>query len=440
MSGRVLLAAAVLILGITGGPAPAFTPGGARIDGKLVPRSWPVGRLPLTFRVNDRPLPQLLHFASNSLPNAAVEGAIRSWVSGTGLTIRNGGPVATLEGGEDSQNLITFADTPQNRDLMVNRLGLTMVLFQPDSGEIVETDIILNPGEKWATDGRADVFDAEETLVHEMGHALGLDHSGILSATMNPTGRPGSILQRRLDTDDMAGARFLYPHLTTAPNTGLLTGRVISTDNRPILGAHVVAVDAWGITQVGAVTHEDGGYRIPSLPVGSYQVYAEPLDGPITLANLGSAFRDGVAAFRTLFAGGNTTPSSHTVTAGQTTVVPPIKVEPKASSFNPIFVGLVDANGDAFLNVQAEAVRAGADEILLIAGRGLAAVTTDGFGVTGGDIQLDRTNSDRGTQGGIAYAFFPIHIADRAAPGPRSLILTTPTERAVLSGAIEVLP
>jgi hypothetical protein len=419
-------------------PAAAYTPSAVEFNGQVVVQSWPAPSLPLRFRVNDRPLPQLLQFASNSTPGVAIEGAFKSWVGGTGIRIQNDGATSVLNGGADRLNLISFADTPQNRDFVGNALALTLVLFRPDRGDIIETDIVLNPRQKWATDGRRAVFDAEEALVHEMGHAVGLDHSGLLSSTMNPVGRPGSILARSLEADDLAGVRFLYPTLA-ARNTGILTGRVTTTDNRSVLGAHVVAVDSHGVAQVGATTLADGSFRLTSLPVGDYQLYAEPLDGPVTLRDVGEVFARGASVFRTTFAGGNTTPATFRVTAGQTTVVSPIKVESQAPTINPLFIGLVDAEGSAYLNVQSEAVRAGANEIILLAGRGLGAVPSDRIRATGGDIAFNTAGAERDAEGSIGFGFFPFHVASGAVPGPRSISFATATERAMLSGALEVL-
>jgi hypothetical protein len=433
------LAACALLAVTLGAPALAYTPGGTVVDGRFIPRNWPAGSLPLTFRVNDRPLSLLSNFAADSTPTGAIDAAIKSWTAGAGIGVRNGGPTSTLNVGRDQVNLITFADTPQNRDFTANVLGLTMVLFNPNNGETVETDIVLNPKLKWATDGRADAYDAEETLAHEMGHALGLGHSGLLSSTMNPTGGEGSIRQRALDADDLAGARFLYPVLESRSN-GILTGRVTTTDNRGVLGAHVVAVDSRGVALIGAATLPDGSFRLTSLPSGAYQVYVEPLDGPITLEDIGRAFADGNRSFRTQFAGGNTTPASYTVTAGQTTVVGQIKVEAQAPTFNPLYLGLMDADGTARPSDLSITVKAGSNAVLLVMGKGLAAVPTAGIGATGADISINRSVVDRGTEGGYAYAWLPFHVAAGAAPGPRSLTFATATERAFLSGAIEIAP
>lgn len=434
------LASAMLALAVAI-PAAAYAPAALEFNGQIVVPTWAPGNLPLRFKINDRPLPQLTNFLTNSMPSTAIDNSIRSWSAGTGLGIRNDGTTAILSSAGDGINLISFADTPQNRDATSNSLGTTLVRFRLDQGAVrlSDTDIILNPRERWATDGRAGILDAEETIVHEMGHALGLDHSGLLAATMYPTGREGSILQRSLEADDLAGVRFLYPSLG-AGNTGVITGRVTTTDNRSVLGAHVVALDVRGIAPVGAFSLADGSFRVTSLPPGDYKLYVEPLDGPVFLKDIGETFVAGLARFRSAYAGGNATPATYKVAAGQSAFAGQIKVEANTPTFNPLMLGLVNAEGRAPFFFQSVAVRAGSEGVLLVAGEGLGGVPDEGVRITGGDITLDTSNVERGTVEGLAYAFYPFFVAPGAAPGPRSITFSSAAERAVLSGALEISP
>jgi hypothetical protein len=57
----------------------------------------------------------------------------------------------------------------------------------------------------------------EDAAAHEFGHALGLGHSSLSSATMYPTMSKCSTSARVLDPDDLAGIEALYP--PTSANT-----------------------------------------------------------------------------------------------------------------------------------------------------------------------------------------------------------------------------
>ena len=67
------------------------------------------------------------------------------------------------------------------------------------------------------TTGCAGGFYIEDIAAHEFGHALGLGHSTVPTATMYPSTPPCNTSLRTLDPDDIAGIRSLYPPVQTAP-------------------------------------------------------------------------------------------------------------------------------------------------------------------------------------------------------------------------------
>jgi len=63
-------------------------------------------------------------------------------------------------------------------------------------------DIHINHSRNWASE-----FDLQTTFLHELGHALGLDHSGVAGSVMNAA---YSGVRRSLTADDVAGITTLY--------------------------------------------------------------------------------------------------------------------------------------------------------------------------------------------------------------------------------------
>src|SRR3989442_13385862 len=125
--------------------------------------------------------------------------------------------------------------------------GRTRVFYDP-AGVIVEADIALNPNQLISSDGTHGTYDLESTFTHEVGHLLGLEHSAIIGATMQPRqamngvyGLP-AFTQRTLSADDVAGVRALYgSRVGTGSISGKLIANGLASGSRPIFGAQIFA-------------------------------------------------------------------------------------------------------------------------------------------------------------------------------------------------------
>jgi Matrixin/Carboxypeptidase regulatory-like domain len=444
---RIRIPVAALVLAVmASASSPAFVLQTDEVDGKPVHCRWPAASLPVGFKVNDRPLPSLPNLARNSTPLAAIEAAMQAWAIGP-AGLRLDGTVATTDGGRDGINLITFANTPRNRDISANALAVTLVLRvqEGDQIQIVETDTVFNPGVKFATDGAANAIDIQATLTHELGHALGLKHSAIAAATMFPFVVEGETLKRRPEWDDIAGVRALYVD-DGAPNPdfGVIAGQVVTAAGEPVFGAHVLATDVDGIARVGALTDREGAFTIPSLSAGDYQVYAEPLDGPMTPEDLpGAYFHDAqspiLTDFRTTFAGGNFTPAAVHVAVGETSTLDPIEVETQPPTLNPLAIAWT-WDGNAVYGGATAPLRPQDVVVMLVAGPGLDAVPDDGFRVSSRDIVIDTGRIIRDKlNDGTPIVVFLLSVRAGARPGARNLYVASADEVAAYPGVIKVV-
>jgi hypothetical protein len=443
---RAVSLIALLVLTLpANSPAIAYVPHSLGVEGQLVPVHWLPEQFPIPFVLNDRSLSLLPNLALNSTPQAAIEAAMRSW-SVPPVEVRLTGTAANTEPAPDRINLISFADTPMNRDVTGNLWAITLGWWRQETDRVytTEADIIFNPKNNFATDGAAAARDIQDLVAHELGHALGLDHTPILAATMYPFGSAGQTLARSLDSDDLAGLRALYLG-ETGPDVGAITGQVVTTEDRQVFGAYVTATDADGIVRAGAITDPEGNFNVDCLPPGDYQLYAEPLDGPMVPENLWPVFRDTarpvLRAFQTTFAGGNATPAVVNVAAGETTALDPMRVVAQPAGINPRQI-CWSPDGRSFSSVINMAVQteAGKSRFLVVAGEGLTGVSPSGFRIGASDFTIDSTRLVRGVlTNGVPYVIFPVAIRAGAPPGARTLYLAGPAERATLTGAIEVI-
>ncbi len=258
---------------------------------------------------------------------AETRAAVETWAREPGATFRaNYGGLTNLRPFDffDSTNTVGFTTDEHFAELGVSRvtLAVTSWLVDESTGEIVESDVLVNAAYNWADDPRDDLWDARSMLVHEFGHFMGLGHSGVGredddgllagSAIMWPYsfGR-GATRGRTLTYDDRHGASVLYP-AAGAPSGGV-RGTVVDGTGARVAHAHVSVYEPIQELLTGAWADRNGDFEVERLPPGSYLVRANPMPDEHSGLAYGFAFHEVDRDFRAAFL-----PRFVAVRAGQT--------------------------------------------------------------------------------------------------------------------------
>ncbi len=246
---------------------------------------WP--SMPVSYWISETGSPQFL----NGSDFAAVRAAFQTWQNLPTADIRfnyqGTTPVSTV--GYDGMNIVTFTDAsvPLGTSVIAATFSYYGSVLGAD-GVIrygtQEADIAFNTTFDFSTSAELGKYDIQGVLTHEIGHFLGLDHAPLISSVMVPFAITSQLDQRTLSYDDIAGVMEIFPK--NVPVVGQIQGTILS-GTAPVLGANVVAVDSTGTAVVSTLSQPDGTYTIRFVPPGTYTVYAEPLDQPVTRDNLG---------------------------------------------------------------------------------------------------------------------------------------------------------
>lgn len=136
--------------------------------------------------------------------------------SRTSIDVRDLGPVdcgkVEYVSGVANQNVIVFRDDTWSYG--PNVLGLTTVVYNPQTGEIYNADMEINTldMDPLAIEDPVapDAYDFLSVVTHEAGHFLGLAHSDVEGSTMYARYNPGQTNMRNLAPDDVNAICTVY--------------------------------------------------------------------------------------------------------------------------------------------------------------------------------------------------------------------------------------
>ena len=386
----------------------------------------------------------------NIKPGSDVLGALRrafqSWTTAADVQFFEAASSAEMmsppaEG--DGVNLISISNANASLFESSDAPARTRV-FHDSGGAIVEADIALNPATQFSTDGTVGTYDLESTFAHEIGHLLGLEHSAVIGATMQPRqARNGTydrpaFSQRTLSDDDVTQARSLY-----GPAGASIAGRVVTNTSaraRAIFGAHFFAEDvASGRVVASSVSSASGQYRIEGLRAGVYRVFAQPLVGPVTATDMGASGRtagltETTPAFRS-FVASNSTPSLSLNVSSNANLKLSFLVVSAPPALTPRLIGM-----NSELSTAPLPLRAGQTFTIYVAGEGFDDVSLEGISFSSANIRLI-PGSLREIAFDVTYPViaFEAAVDGRIQPGDYTIRLQSRSgELAFLPGAITI--
>lgn len=280
---------------------------------------------------------------SGSNPQQAVHLALQTWNSVSTANIHFLPLVLTpaVIDSTDYQNTIAFGSTASDLSAVGSALAITINSYvtgpanpgtsgsdpvgctsncqYPAAGDIFDSDIILNPEYSFSTTGDPNTHDLQAVILHELGHSLSANHTGILAASMFQFP-----FQHFLTTDDLAFVNSAYPPQSGAAPLGMISGTVTVSGGGAVPFALLTAFDTTENITVGGLTNSDGTYSF-SVPPGNYQIYAEPLNGVVPINVYLSAEHPGLAAggnFQTTLYSGTLTVTANSNVTANITVTP----------------------------------------------------------------------------------------------------------------------
>lgn len=205
-----------------------------------LPLKWPAGTMSFTIMLDNSTT------LSDGTTRATIaQAAIQTWNAVLGdlvikSTITTGSPTD-----RNHVNEIAFATNAYGSAFDKNTLAITTTLYISKSNQRTEADILFNNDSTivtWTWDSyrgplkSGQVYDIQRVLIHEMGHALGLNHpdqatpaqtvSAVMNSMINNVDAPTA--------DDIAGVQNLYGPPGTPANDNFAQAIALSNSAQKV--------------------------------------------------------------------------------------------------------------------------------------------------------------------------------------------------------------
>ena len=382
----------------------------------------------------------------------AVRRALATWSRAANITFvetRSRVQSVSPVGRGDGINLITVAGTDENLALFSDgkATARTRVLFDSETGEINEADIVLNPypyaetGDalQFSTDATPGTYDLESTLAHELGHLLGLGHSPVIGATMqaaqalNGTYGLAAFSERTLSDSDLAAVRSLYAQ---QEKSGSIEGRLLTNSGgglQPVKSAHVWIEDlATGKVMASCFTTPSGRFNFGSVPPGDYRTLVEY--GESRDIDSGVPRKPGKRVFRSVEISGSVRVVAEKATTVNYVLVSQQNLTP---TINPRFIG---SNGE--LSTVPVPLTAGKRLTVYVGGEGVDQIPGTGFVVNSPFVTIDAASLTlEQFESSTPVVSFTVNVAANAPPGDYTIRLQSNSgELAYIVGALKLDP
>jgi hypothetical protein len=285
MSNKIRLSALCLALGALGLPTAFgydFILNDSSPRATNLPIRWQQPTFPMRILLGaDRVLIDGTNFSTSFL------AAMEAWNPHLG-TIQFQGTIATGTPGENNRtNEVAFAPRVFDREFGENVVAVATTWHI--GNERTQCDIIFNSTRNWDSyrgatrrQGNDNLLDLRRVALHELGHALGLDHPDEAGQTITPTpimnSRAGNT--DSLTNDDIAGAQQLYGPKGIPANDNFANAITLSGSNVTTTGHNTNAT-----REPGEPNHAGGN--------GSRSVWwrwTSPAPGQVTINTRGSYY------------------------------------------------------------------------------------------------------------------------------------------------------